>query len=92
MSDPAILSEVSADRIRHHIETIVREIPHRAAGSANGDDVPYFISYIVDDAESFTVTASPSTRVAPQLAAVRVATLWAGSQPAPQGTSGAQPG
>ena len=36
MSDPAILSEVSADRIRHHIENIVREIPHRAAGSANG--------------------------------------------------------
>ena len=36
MSDSAILSEVSADRIRHHIENIVREIPHRAAGSANG--------------------------------------------------------
>jgi len=36
MSDPAILNEVSADRIRAHIEKIVREIPHRAAGSANG--------------------------------------------------------
>ena len=36
MSDPAILSEVSADRIRSHIEKIVREIPHRAAGSPNG--------------------------------------------------------
>jgi hypothetical protein len=36
MPDPAILSDVSADRIRHHIEKIVREIPHRAAGSANG--------------------------------------------------------
>ena len=36
MSDPAILNEVSADRIRRHIEKIVREIPHRAAGSANG--------------------------------------------------------
>src|SRR5258708_13414244 len=36
MSDPAILNEVSADRIRGHVEKIVREIPHRAAGSANG--------------------------------------------------------
>jgi Peptidase family M28/PA domain len=36
MSDPAILNEVSADRIRTDIETIVRDIPHRAAGSANG--------------------------------------------------------
>src|SRR3979490_1145261 len=36
MSDPAILSELSAERIRHHNENIVREIPHRAAGSANG--------------------------------------------------------
>src|ERR1700743_3009917 len=36
MSDPAVLNEVSADRIREHIENIVREIPHRAAGSANG--------------------------------------------------------
>ena len=36
MADPAILNEVSADRIRAHIEKIVREIPHRAAGSANG--------------------------------------------------------
>src|SRR6201999_3909100 len=36
MSDPAVLNEVSADKIREHIETIVREIPHRAAGSANG--------------------------------------------------------
>src|ERR1700757_1229939 len=36
MSDPAVLNEVSADRIRAHIEKIVREIPHRAAGSANG--------------------------------------------------------
>jgi Peptidase family M28 len=36
MSGPAILNEVSADRIRAHIEKIVREIPHRAAGSANG--------------------------------------------------------
>ena len=36
MPDPAILNEVSADRIRAHIEKIVREIPHRAAGSVNG--------------------------------------------------------
>jgi hypothetical protein len=36
MSDPAVLNEVSADRIRAHIEKIVREIPHRAAGSVNG--------------------------------------------------------
>src|SRR5258708_29956533 len=36
MSEPAILNEVSADRIRGHVEKIVREIPHRAAGSANG--------------------------------------------------------
>ena len=31
-----MLDEVSADRIRAHIEKIVRDIPHRAAGSANG--------------------------------------------------------
>jgi hypothetical protein len=36
MSGPNVVDEVSADRIRAHIETIVREIPHRAAGSANG--------------------------------------------------------
>jgi Peptidase family M28/PA domain len=36
MSSQSVLSEVSADRIRAHIEKIVREIPHRAAGSANG--------------------------------------------------------
>src|SRR5258708_17191122 len=36
MSDPAILNEVSADRIRRQVEKVVREIPHRAAGSANG--------------------------------------------------------
>src|SRR3979490_3612503 len=36
MPDPAILNEVSADRIRAHIEKIVHETPHRAAGSANG--------------------------------------------------------
>ena len=29
-------SEVSADRIRAHVEKIVNDIPHRAAGSANG--------------------------------------------------------
>lgn len=31
-----VLDEVSADRIRAHVEKIVTEIPHRAAGSANG--------------------------------------------------------
>lgn len=36
MSGPSVLSEVSADRIRAHVERIVRDIPHRAAGSANG--------------------------------------------------------
>ena len=36
MSGPNVVDEVSADRIRAHIEKIVREIPHRAAGSANG--------------------------------------------------------
>jgi len=36
MVDPTILNEVSANRIRDHIQKIVREIPHRAAGSANG--------------------------------------------------------
>jgi hypothetical protein len=36
MSDVPLLDEVSAERVRNHVETIVREIPHRAAGSANG--------------------------------------------------------
>lgn len=36
MSGKSVLDDVSADRIRAHIEKIVREIPHRAAGSANG--------------------------------------------------------
>ncbi len=36
MSGQKVLDEVSADRIRAHVEKIVREIPHRAAGSANG--------------------------------------------------------
>lgn len=36
MSASSALDEVSADRIRAHVETIVRELPHRAAGSANG--------------------------------------------------------
>jgi hypothetical protein len=36
MSEEAILGEVSADNIRNHVEHIVKTIPHRAAGSANG--------------------------------------------------------
>jgi len=36
MSSAKVLDEVSADRIRAHVEKIVTEIPHRAAGSANG--------------------------------------------------------
>jgi hypothetical protein len=36
MSGKSVLDDVSADRIRAHVEKIVREIPHRAAGSANG--------------------------------------------------------
>ena len=36
MSRDGVLNEVGADRIRKHVEHIVREIPHRAAGSANG--------------------------------------------------------
>lgn len=36
MSEEAVLGEVSADNIRRHVERIVTEIPHRAAGSANG--------------------------------------------------------
>src|SRR3954447_1233785 len=36
MSDPAVVNDVAADRIRDHVERIVRDIPHRAAGSANG--------------------------------------------------------
>ncbi|MFM9849623.1 MAG: M28 family peptidase [Hyphomicrobiaceae bacterium] len=36
MSGQKVLDEVSADRIRAHIEKIVKDIPHRAAGSANG--------------------------------------------------------
>jgi hypothetical protein len=36
VSEKAVIEEVSADRIRKDVENIVREIPHRAAGSANG--------------------------------------------------------
>ena len=36
MSSAKVLDEVSADRIRAHVEKIVTEIPHRAAGSVNG--------------------------------------------------------
>lgn len=36
MSSAKVIEEVSADRIRAHVEKIVAEIPHRAAGSANG--------------------------------------------------------
>lgn len=36
MSEEAILAELSADNIRKHVETIVTQIPYRAAGSANG--------------------------------------------------------
>jgi hypothetical protein len=36
MSDAPVIDEVSAERVRAHVETIVREIPHRAAGSPNG--------------------------------------------------------
>jgi hypothetical protein len=36
MSGKGVLDEVSADRIRAHVEKIVSDIPHRAAGSANG--------------------------------------------------------
>jgi hypothetical protein len=36
MTSAKVLDEVSADRIRAHVEKIVTDIPHRAAGSANG--------------------------------------------------------
>jgi hypothetical protein len=36
MSDEAVVSEVSADNVRQHIEAITTEIPSRLAGSANG--------------------------------------------------------
>jgi hypothetical protein len=36
MSSTKVMDEVSADRIRAHVEKIVTEIPHRAAGSVNG--------------------------------------------------------
>ncbi len=36
MTREAALDDISADRVRRHVETIVTEIPHRAAGSENG--------------------------------------------------------
>ena len=36
MSKPEVIAEVSAANVRAHVERIVREIPHRAAGSENG--------------------------------------------------------
>src|SRR3982074_969210 len=36
MYEAAAVNEVSADNIRTHVERIVKEIPHRAAGSPNG--------------------------------------------------------
>ncbi|WP_226580371.1 M28 family peptidase [Acuticoccus sediminis] len=36
MATVAVIDEVNAANVRRHVETIVTEIPHRAAGSANG--------------------------------------------------------
>ena len=36
MSKAQVIEEVSAKNVRAHVERIVNEIPHRAAGSANG--------------------------------------------------------
>jgi hypothetical protein len=36
MSKQQVVEEVSAKNVRAHVERIVRDIPHRAAGSANG--------------------------------------------------------
>lgn len=36
MSKADLLGAVSADRVQAHVQTIVRDIPHRAAGSVNG--------------------------------------------------------
>lgn len=36
MSREAVIEDVSAERVRAHVEKIVTEIPHRAAGSENG--------------------------------------------------------
>ena len=36
MSRDSVLKEVAADKIRTHVEHIVQQIPHRAAGSPNG--------------------------------------------------------
>ena len=36
MSKAQVIDEVSAKNVRAHVEKIVREIPHRAAGSENG--------------------------------------------------------
>lgn len=36
MPMPAVVDEVEAQNVRRHVETIVRDIPHRAAGSQNG--------------------------------------------------------
>ena len=36
MAKDRVLEEVAADAIQAHVEHIVRNIPHRAAGSPNG--------------------------------------------------------
>jgi hypothetical protein len=36
MAKKELIASVSAQNVRAHVETIVREIPHRAAGSVNG--------------------------------------------------------
>src|SRR4026207_2273287 len=36
MSKAQVIGEVSAKNVRAHVERIVNEIPHRAAGSVNG--------------------------------------------------------
>src|SRR4051812_19744859 len=36
MSKAQVIEEVSAKNVRRHVEKIVKEIPHRAAGSPNG--------------------------------------------------------
>ena len=36
MSKSSVIEEISAKNVRRHVEKIVSEIPHRAAGSTNG--------------------------------------------------------
>jgi len=50
MAEDAVLSEVSAERVRAHVEHIVKEIPSRLAGSENARRMAEYSAKALEDA------------------------------------------